>query len=93
MKDMRAIAVTPTLLRALTLLRDKGPMAPSTFGHEMWPKHATYGRELRAQGAGYAGGAYLSKLQKRDLVWHEAGARRYRISPSGLALLQKADQK
>lgn len=93
MKNERAITLTPTLLRALTLLRDKGPMAPSTFGHEMWPKHATYGRELRAQGAGYAGGAYLSKLQKRDIVWHEAGAGRYRISPKGLELLKQEEAR
>ena len=67
--------MTPTMLRALKLLRDAGPTTPATFGHAMWPTHAVYGRELRAQGAGYAGGGYLSKLQKRDLVQYEAGAR------------------
>lgn len=85
--------MTPTMLRALKLLRDAGPTTPATFGHAMWPTHAVYGRELRAQGAGYAGGGYLSKLQKRDLVQYEAGARRYRISPKGLELLKQEEDR
>ena len=80
--------LTPAQRRALTILAAEGPMGPSTFGHKMWPKHATLNRELRAQGAGYAGGTYLSKLQRLGLVEYEHGARRYRITRKGNALVR-----
>lgn len=81
-------SLTVAQRRALTILAAEGPMAPAWFGYKMWPKHSTLNRGLHPQGAGYAGGAYLSKLRRLGLVEYEPGARRYRITRKGSALVR-----
>lgn len=79
--------LTTAQRRALEILVKHGELGGAQFGYKMWPKHSEYGRPLRPQGAGFAGGGYLRKLEKLGLVDHWHNEHRYcamyRISKKG----------
>lgn len=90
--------MTDAQARALTILREHGPMMPREFAERMWPDSPGWERVHRC---GYgatkgrmmamSGGAYLGKLHKRGLVrivtkrWLPGFM--WTISPKGLAAL------
>lgn len=85
--------LTEAQRRALTIVRDRGPIGASLFGDAMWPRKRSRlrGRALTdlpmtAQGAGFAGGGYLAKLAKLGLVQrrgHQGYAPAYILTEAG----------
>lgn len=56
--------LTPIQIRAMAILRDKGPLLSACLGEEIWPD-----RQFRSrQGAALVGGGLAGKLAQRDLV-------------------------
>jgi len=68
--------VTPARLRALTIVRDYGPIRPREFARKMWPdsprwkSHTKCGNHGVSRGGGMslAGGGFLGKLYRDGLV-------------------------
>ncbi len=77
-------SLTPTQVRALTILRDHGPLTPRAFAQKMWPDSPGWQRCYKCGPHGasdgimmaLAGGGYLGKLRQRGLAtvswdgWH-----------------------
>lgn len=69
--------LTVSQQRALTILRDHGPLRPREFAKHMWPDSTGWHRSAKCgpngshRGGGMyrAGGAYLGKLRARGWVW------------------------
>jgi hypothetical protein len=79
--------LTPIQIRALAILRDKGPLLSACAGEQIWPDRKFKSR----QGAGFSGGGILGKLDKSGLVTVEyrradASGRSW---PKGWALTSK----
>jgi hypothetical protein len=88
--------VTAIRRRALTILRDHGPLAPLAFAELMWPDAPAWNTSTKAgkygstTGGGIirAGGAYLAKLRKAGLVQHYPGDdRQHVLTDAGRAAL------
>jgi hypothetical protein len=73
-----------TMLLALHLVAENGPIRPREFAKLMWPDRAGWRRvsncghgSTRGSGMHLAGGAYLGKLRRQGLVEPEFGAPRF----------------
>ncbi len=56
--------LTPIQIRAMQVLKDKGPILTGCAGEEIWPEK----QFKNSQGAALAAGGVLGKLRKRGLV-------------------------
>lgn len=85
--------MTPSMTKALTILRDHGPIKPREFARLMWPDSPAWKLPAKAgpkgthKGGGMytAAGGYLGRLHRAGLAEHASDPTEYRISRAGRA--------
>ncbi len=99
MATRRPIKVRPPTegeARALTILRDDGPLMARGFAERMWPDAEGWNKVTRCGPYGVtrggqmngAGGAYLAKLRQRG--WADSHRRQWRLTADGWKAIESA---
>ncbi len=102
-------SLTAKQAKALRIVREHGPILPGWFAHFMWPDSSSWTRTSNCGhngartgvGVEQAGGAFLSRLAKKDLVrdewdrgWQGRSIRKgYSLLAAGRRALKEYEQQ
>lgn len=90
--------LTPARKKALSVLKDKGPLTARAFAHAMWPdapghtKPSKCGNNGTSRGGGMvlAAGSFLSHLMRYLMVYKNYDSHMYGLTPVGEKALKES---